>query len=124
MRSIAQRQMYESIRDLYRLAPAALGLSTREVEESPAFDSIRLMHSPHNQEYRSRAGFVLECDKAIRAKTAPGIFLQDGSILVPTDVLVRSLGAGIATRAMDTTPGSKGGYLVGVTNMAFIDILR
>ena len=45
------------------------------------------------------------------------------SILVPGEVLRKPLGEA-AQRAMSTTPGSKGGYLVNVENMGFIDILR
>jgi HK97 family phage major capsid protein len=45
------------------------------------------------------------------------------SILVPGEILQRKFGTE-AARAMATTPGAKGGYLVNVENMGFIDILR
>ncbi len=45
------------------------------------------------------------------------------NILVPTEILTRPFGEG-AARALATQPGSKGGYLVNVQDMGFIDILR
>ena len=45
------------------------------------------------------------------------------SLLVPAEVLQRPLGEA-AVRALSTVPGSKGGYLVGVQNMGFVDVLR
>jgi HK97 family phage major capsid protein len=70
------------------------------------------------------AAFEIECSRAVGKKLGRPL---TSSLLVPSEVLQRPLGeaaVGRAMRAMATTPGSKGGYMVNVQNMGFIDILR
>jgi HK97 family phage major capsid protein len=68
------------------------------------------------------AGFELECSRAVGKKLGreltSSLLVPGGSAAAPA----RRSGAG--ARAMATQPGSKGGYMVNVTNMGFIDILR
>jgi HK97 family phage major capsid protein len=59
-----------------------------------------------------------------RRRSASASAAQSSNLLVPAEVLMRPLPEEVMQRAMATTPGAKGGYMVNVTNMGFIDILR
>jgi HK97 family phage major capsid protein len=100
---------------------AELGLSRSETQRYSLFNSIRYLQDKSDQDLRKAAGFELECSRAIAKKLG-----RDGStsVFIPTEVLTRSLDSSVMQRAMATTPGAKGGYMVNVENMGFIDILR
>jgi HK97 family phage major capsid protein/HK97 family phage prohead protease len=100
---------------------AALGLSSKETQRFSIVKAIRAMRfGGQTPKLLQDAAFELECSRTVAAQLNREL---TSSILVPTEVLQRPLGEG-ATRAMATTPGSKGGYLVNIENMGFIDILR
>lgn len=101
---------------------AQLGLSRRETQQYSLFRAIRaLYYGPRDPRYIQEAGFELECSRAVSQKLG----LQAGaSIRVPAEILTRAMSPEAMQRAMATTPGNKGGYLVNVENMGFIDILR
>jgi HK97 family phage major capsid protein/HK97 family phage prohead protease len=107
------------------MSAAALGLSSSETRNYSLFKAIRaLRFGARNQQFIEQAAFEIECSRAVAKKLGRG---ETSNLLVPSEVLQRPLGeeaVGHAMRAMATTPGSKGGYLVNVTNMGFIDILR
>jgi HK97 family phage major capsid protein/HK97 family phage prohead protease len=100
-------------------AMSDLGLSKSETQRFSVFKAIRAMRTPTHDNVNA-AAYEIECSRAV----AKRIGREDsGSIFVPGEVLQRPLGEA-ATRAMATTPGASGGYLVNVENMGFIDILR
>jgi hypothetical protein len=100
----------------------ALGLSTRDTQKFSLFKrhpGAALWRSAAEAAGGSRVrARMLECrgQEAGRDLTS--------SILIPGEVLQRPLGEEAAQRAMATQPGAKGGYMVNVQNMGFIDILR
>jgi HK97 family phage major capsid protein/HK97 family phage prohead protease len=98
-----------------------LGLSKSETQRFSIVRALRALHTGHkNPKLMQDAAFELECSQAVAKALGREL---SSSILVPAEILMRPLGAS-AARAMATTPGSKGGYLVNVENMGFIDILR
>jgi HK97 family phage major capsid protein len=101
---------------------ASLGLSRSETTRYSMFRAIRALHfGGRNPEFVREAAFEIECSQAIGKALGRG---QTSNILIPSEILQRPLGVAAATRAMGTQPGSKGGYMVNVDNMGFIDILR
>lgn len=103
-------------------ASSDLGLSRSETQRYSLFRAIRALHfGARNPKFVEDAGFEIECSRAIAKQTGRG---ESSSILVPGEILQRPVGQAAAERAMATTPGSKGGYAVNITNMGFIDILR
>jgi HK97 family phage major capsid protein len=100
-------------------AASDLGLSRAETERFSLFNAIRYLRRP-TPENSAAAAYELECSRALAKKLDRA---DSGNIFIPGEVLQRPLG-GAAQRAMATQPGSKGGYMVDVTNMGFIDILR
>lgn len=101
---------------------ALLGLTPKETRNYSIFKSIRAMEfGPQNSHLREEAAFEMECSRAVAKRLGCD---ETSSIFVPSEVLMRPLGAEAAQRAMSTQPGSKGGYLVNVENMGYIDILR
>jgi HK97 family phage major capsid protein len=101
-------------------AAAELGLTGSEARKYSLFRAIRALKFG-GQRHIEAAGFEMECSLALAKK----LNREDTtSILIPAEVLTRALPADVMQRAMATTPGSKGGYLVNVENMGFIDILR
>jgi HK97 family phage major capsid protein len=102
---------------------AMLGLSKDETQRYSLFKAIRAKRwGQEDRRFIEEAGFELECTRAIAKKLD-----REGStsILIPTEVLRRPIGLdNEQMRAMATSPGSKGGYMVNVENMGFIDILR
>jgi HK97 family phage major capsid protein/HK97 family phage prohead protease len=100
---------------------ARLGLTGKETQNYSLFKAIRaLRFGGRNQRFIEEAAFEIECSRAVAKQLARG---ETSNFLVPSEVLQRPLGEA-ATRAMSATPGSKGGYMVNVQNMGFIDILR
>jgi HK97 family phage major capsid protein len=102
---------------------ADLALSRSDTQKYSILRAMRVLRWGHLQpKFRDEAGFELECSQQIAKQL--GRNDAGTNILIPTDVLRRPIDAQIAQRAMATTPGSKGGYMVNVENMGFIDILR
>lgn len=103
------------------MTAAALGLSTRETQRYSLFRAIRaLRYGAQSPKLMGEAAFEIECSTAVGKKLGREL---TSSILIPSEVLQRPIGEE-AARAMATQPGAKGGYLVNVQNMGFIDILR
>lgn len=101
---------------------ASLGLTRGETQRYSLFRAIRaLKYGSTNRRLMDEAAFELDCSANVAKQLKREL---TSSILIPAEVLQRPLGAEAATRAMGTTPGSKGGFMVGVQNMGFIDILR
>lgn len=101
---------------------AELGLSRKETQRYSLFRAIRaLKFGAQEARFKEEAAFEIECSREVAKKLGRQL---STSILIPAEVLQRPVGADAAQRAMATTPGSKGGYLVNVENMGFIDILR
>jgi HK97 family phage major capsid protein/HK97 family phage prohead protease len=99
-----------------------LGLSKKESQRYSLFKAIRALHyGSKDQSAVAAAAFEIECSKALSDKLNRG---GGNTLLVPAEVLTRSMSQEVMQRAMATTPGAKGGYLVNVENMGFIDILR
>lgn len=108
-------------------AASTLGLSSKETQRYSLFKAIRaLAWGAKSPEFIREAAFEIECSQGVAKQLGRG---YTPNILIPGEVLTKPLSAdaierGLATRAMATVPGSKGGYMVGVDNMGFIDILR
>ncbi|MCU0922704.1 MAG: phage major capsid protein [Burkholderiaceae bacterium] len=102
---------------------SAAGLSKRETQQYSLFKVMRAIKYGHmNPEIRSQAAFELECSREVAKKMN---LTDTGSFYVPVEILQRPAeDRELHQRTMATTPGSKGGYMVDVTNMGFIDILR
>jgi HK97 family phage major capsid protein/HK97 family phage prohead protease len=102
------------------LGAGEVGLSSKETQNYSLFRAIRALKfgQPHHMQ---AASFELEASRALAKKLGRE---DTTSILVPAEVLARPLPQDVMQRAMATTPGSKGGYLVNVENMGFLDILR
>lgn len=101
---------------------AELGLTEKETKQYSLFKAVRaLRFGTQDQGIMAAAGFEFECSRAVAKKMNR---TMGSSLLVPAEVLTRPMPKEVMERAMATTPGSKGGYMVSVTNMGFIDILR
>ena len=107
------------------VAASAVGLSAKETQAYSIFRAIRaLKFGAANPQFMEEASFEIECSRAVAKQLNRSL---TSNILVPGEVLTRPLGAEAtarAMRAMSVQPGSKGGYLVNVDNLGFIDILR
>jgi HK97 family phage major capsid protein/HK97 family phage prohead protease len=106
-------------------AASSLGLSGNETQRYSLIRAIRSMRTNADRATIEAASFERECS----AEVAKRIGREgSGSIFIPGEVLTRSMSMSPMEmeqqRAMATQPGSKGGYMVSVTNMGFIDILR
>lgn len=100
---------------------STLGLTSKETVKYSLFRAIRAMrYGGQTPQFLQEAAFEIECSRAVARQLGRPL---TQNILIPGEVLQRPLGEA-AVRAMATTPGSKGGYMVNVTNMGFIDILR
>lgn len=100
-----------------------LGMNARETQKYSLFRAIRALKYGHaNRRIMDEAAFELDCSASVAKQLKREL---TSSILIPAEVLQRPLGEGAQqSRAMATQPGSKGGFMVGVQNMGFIDILR
>lgn len=104
------------------LSPALLGLSSSETRNYSLFRAIRAMRfGAQSPAFMQEAAFELECSREVAKRLNRQ---QTTSMLVPAEVLSRPLGKDAAERAMSVVPGSKGGYMVSIDQMGFIDILR
>jgi HK97 family phage major capsid protein/HK97 family phage prohead protease len=117
-------QILDVIEERGKARPAVaseLGLTPKERDKFSLFRVIRHLKDRGDMATRQAAAFELECSAAVAKKLG-----RDGtaSVLIPAEVLTRPMSVEAMQRAMATTPGSKGGYLVNVENMGFIDILR
>lgn len=104
-----------------RKAISLIGLSDKEKNKYSIFRAVRALEfGAQNQQIMDAAAFEIECSRTVAKNLGREL---TSNILVPGEVLTRPFGDG-AMRAMATQPGAKGGYLVNVANMGFIDILR
>lgn len=103
------------------VAASLLGLSSKDTQKYSIFRAIRaLKFGGVKRQFVEEAAFEMDCSNAVAKQLGRDL---TSNILIPGEVLTRPLGEA-AVRAMATQPGSKGGYLVNVENMGFIDILR
>jgi HK97 family phage major capsid protein/HK97 family phage prohead protease len=101
---------------------AELGLSAIDTKKYSLFRAIRaLKFGAGNPRLVEEAAFEMECSRAVAKQLGREL---TSSILIPAEVLTRSLPSDVMQRAMSVVPGGSGGYLVNVENMGFIDILR
>lgn len=101
----------------------ALGLTARQVKQYSILKLIRVLlpGSMENPYERERAAFELECSQELAKRFNREL---STSVFVPNEIATRPLDRLACTRAMATQPGSKGGALVNVENMGFVDVLR
>lgn len=95
-----------------------LGLSRREIRQWDLFRAIRALRGGA---LAGASTFEVECSNEL--KKVHNREYSDG-LLVPSEILTRPLDHAIANRGMATQPGNKGGYLVNVENLGFIEVLR
>ena len=123
--SVVAKELLDVMEERGKQRPAVaaeLGLSKNETQKYSLFRAIRaLKFGGQNSKFLSEAGFEIECSQAVARKLGRDLTT---SILVPAEVLTRSLSTDVMTRAMATQPGAAGGFLVNVENLGFIDILR
>jgi HK97 family phage major capsid protein len=101
---------------------ARLDLSRRDLQHYSLFKAIRaIVHGGANHKLVAAAAFELECSATVAKRLDREL---TSSIMIPAEVLERPLDQEGALRAMATQPGAKGGYMVNVQTMSFIDILR
>jgi len=115
--------MKTALQSIQRIATGAtIGLSRKELRQYSLFRAIRhLEYGRQNSRLADEAAFEIECSRTVAAR----IGREAGSgLFVPAEVLQRPISPEAVSRAMGTTPGAKGGYLVNTDNMDFIDILR
>lgn len=104
------------------LVNSTIGLSGNETRKYSLFKAIRaLRFGSVDRSVVEAAAFELDCSKVLARQLGRP---ETGRILIPAEVLQRPVGSEAVARAMATTPGAKGGYLVNTENMGFIDILR
>lgn len=104
------------------LVNSTIGLSGNETRKYSLFKAIRaLRFGSVDRSVVEAAAFELDCSRVLARQLGRP---ETGRILIPAEVLQRPVGAEAVARAMATTPGAKGSYLVNTENMGFIDILR
>lgn len=104
------------------VSASSVGLSRGDTQRYSLFRALRHLHyGSRNPQYTRDAAFELECSTQVAKQVGRG---ETASLLVPGEILQRNVGHDAYTRAMAVQPGSKGGYLVNIENMGFIDILR
>lgn len=98
-----------------------IGLSRNDTQRYSIFRAIKAIHyGAKNPEYMREAAFEIECSNHV----AKRLNRNTSGVYIPADILTRAMDHEHMQRAMATTPGSKGGFLVQTDNMGFIDILR
>lgn len=98
----------------------SLGLSSKEQQRYSFFKAVRALHyGNRNPELIREAAFEIECSREVAKRIGKG---DTVNMLVPSEILQRPIVP--EQRAMATTPGASGGYLVDTQNIGFIDILR
>jgi HK97 family phage major capsid protein len=119
------KEILDVMEERGKAAPAtatALGLSRNETQRYSLFRAIRAqLYGGQNPSVMQEAAFEIDCTKQVAKQLGRE---ATRNILIPGEILQRSLGKEATTRAMATQPGAKGGYMVNVENMGFIDILR
>lgn len=103
------------------VSASEIGLTRKEQQQFSLFRVIRHLKAPADPAKRAAAAFELDCSAAVAKRLSRE---DSSSVFIPGEVLTRSMSPEAMQRAMATTPGAKGGYLVNVENMGFIDILR
>ncbi len=104
------------------VSASAIGLSAKEAEKYSLFRVMRsMLNGGRNAKLVEEAAYELDCSQAVAKKLGREL---SASVLIPGEVLTRPLGREAASRAMSTQPGSKGGFVIEIENMGFIDILR
>ena len=104
------------------VAASAVGLSAQDTKRYSIFRAIRaLKYGSANPSFMQEAGFEIECSRAVAKQLGREL---TSNILIPGEVLMRPLAPEVMQRAMATQPGSKGGFMVNVDNMGFLEILR
>jgi HK97 family phage major capsid protein len=113
--------LHSAAADRLRSIASSLDLSPRETQRYSLLRALAASHfGESRKELFAAAAFERECSREI----AKRLRREDGgSIFVPLDIVQQPLGQA-AARAMSSMPGSKGGYLVGVEQMSFVDMLR
>jgi len=123
--TLVAKEILDVMEERGRLRPveaSSVGLSAQETKRYSIFRAIRaLKYGATNPAFQQEAAFEIECSRAVAKRIGREL---TSNILVPGEVLTRPLGAEVMQRAMATQPGSKGGYMVGVDNLGFIEILR
>lgn len=118
-------ELYDALEERGKADPVAastLGLSNKETQRYSLFRAIRAqIYGAQQPDFVREAAFEIECTKQVAKKIGRE---AQRNILIPGEILQRAVGPEAATRAMATQPGSKGGFMVAVENMGFIDILR
>jgi HK97 family phage major capsid protein len=111
------RAAIDRARDALDIAdpPGRIGLSLREKRDFSLFRALRAL-----KEGRIERSPEFDFSEEIAKRL--GVY-PSSRFFVPMEILERPLGPA-AARAMSTLSGSKGGYLVGVENMSYIDVLR
>lgn len=119
------RQIEKTIEERGKARPATaaeIGLSRKEAENFSIFRAVRaLKFGAQHSRFMEEAAYEIDCSRAVAKKLGREMTT---SFLIPAEVLTRPMGPEAMARAMATTPGNKGGYMVNVQNMGFIDILR
>lgn len=119
------REILTVIEERGKAKPATLseiGLTRKEAQQFSLFRAIRaLKFGAQHSRFMEEAAFEIDCSRAVAKKLNREM---NTSFLVPAEVLTRSMSEDVMKRALATTPGASGGYLVNVENMGFIDILR
>jgi HK97 family phage major capsid protein len=104
--------------------PSALGLSENEAQRYSLFRAVRAV----SENDWSKAGFELECSKALEKRAPERRERSARTFFVPLEVQERpNAGLAVAPRGQrDLTAGtgSQGGFLVATQNMSFIEVLR
>ena len=120
------RELVKVVEERGKLKPTDatnIGLTDKEAQKFSLFRAIRAMRwGGQEPKFMQDAAYEIECSRTVAKRL--GRDLIGNRLLVPGEVLTRPIGVDAAKRAMATTPGSKGGYMVGVDVMGFIDILR
>lgn len=121
---VVAQQILDVMEERGKQAPVTasqIGLSSRDTKKYSIFRAIRaLKFGGVKRQFVEEAAFELECSSQVAKQLGREL---TSNILIPGEVLLRPLGEA-AARAMSTDGPSKGGYLVNVENMGFIDILR
>lgn len=121
---LVAKEMLDVMEERGKARPAVMseiGLSRTDSQRYSLFRTIRALKNPADPKIRQAAAFEHECSEAVAKNLGR---TGESSFFVPAEVLTRALAPEVMQRAMSTTPGDKGGFMVNVNNMGFIEILR
>lgn len=121
--NVLERTAVERVQNLLETVVPRIGLTKKETRRWSLFKAMQVLrpNAMASALVREEAAFEIEASNAIAKMLGREL---THSIFVPVEVQEMPLDLSGARRAMATQPGSKGGYLVNVENMGFIDILR